>query len=219
MKRVSTRRSGGFDLAQSCEGLISDLKIVIAILFLWVNGLIWGDVYGQTPSSKRFYVELEPLQFLSDGFSVVGHYAISQRVQLGVNIFNSTLSEGLQDLVWNRQESFQLEARQSLGINVSLRYFLNRQKNHEGWVVSLPLGYETWELRETDTSASQDYDFYYVGPRIGYLWTPGKSNFYILAEAVLVIPLVSDGKVALSDDRIAINSLIPFPGLGIGYRF
>lgn len=181
--------------------------------------MLSGTLYGQSQAYKKFYVELEPLQFLSSGFSVVGHYALNQRTQVGFNVFNSTLGEGLNDLVWDIEGTPNLEARQSLGINLSVRYFLGTAKKHEGWVVSLPLGYETWELRDKDAGSSVDYDFIYLGPRIGYLWAPGESGFYLLAEAVAIVPVIRDEEVSLGSGLVEINPFVPFPGLGIGWRF
>ena len=175
------------------------------------------QTFAQDTGDRKVYVELEPLQFVSNGFSVVGHYAVSDRVQVGVNVFASTLSEGFNNLAFDFNEAIDLEATQELGINVSVRYFLS--KAHEGWVVSLPIGYETWELEDLNTGFSVDYDFWYLSPRVGYLWYPfRRKRFYVLGEVVGIVP-VTGSTVLLEDLPIEINPFIPLPGLGVGFRF
>ncbi len=85
-----------------------------------------SSAYAQDAADRKIYVELEPLQFISNGFSVVGHYAVGDRLQIGANVFASTLSEGFNSLVFDFDESIDLEATQRLGINLSVRYFLSK---------------------------------------------------------------------------------------------
>ena len=174
----------------------------------------------QNQEERKIYLELEPLQFFSSGFSIVGHYALNNRWQLGANIFASELSEGFNDLVFDFDESIDLLATQDLGINLSVRYFLNGEKGNEGWVVSLPIGYERWTLEDMNTDLEEGYNFWYLGPRIGYLWYPfKKKRFYVLAEAVVIVPISTDGEVDLGSSGIEVNPFVPFPGLGLGFRF
>lgn len=121
--------------------------------------------------SPRFLFELEPLQFISRGFSVVGHVAAGKCIQLGTNVFRSVLGSGLNDLAFDLSRSSDRRATQELGINVSVRYFPKGHHRYEGWVVSLPVGWETWRLEDAKTQTSAPYRFWYVSPRAGYLGT------------------------------------------------
>lgn len=174
----------------------------------------------QDQRERKIYLELEPLQFVSSGFSIVGHYALNGQWQVGTNVFASELSDGFNDLVFDFDESIDLLANQNLGINVSVRYFLDKEKGNKGWVVSLPIGYERWTLEDGNTNLEVDYDFWYISPRIGYLWHPfKKERFYVLVEAAAILPIRTDGEVALGASGIELNSFIPLPGLGLGFRF
>ena len=170
--------------------------------------------------APRFYVELEPLQFFSGGYSVVGHVAVGERWQVGANVFASELGEGLSDLAFaGVDDDLALGASQDLGVNVSARYFF--RPGHRGWVASLPVGYETWTLADEDTGREIDgYEFWYLGPRVGYLWYPfARQGLYVLGEAVAILPLARDAPAALSGRSVEIRSFVPLPGLGIGWRF
>ncbi len=84
----------------------------------------------------------------------------------------------------------------------------------------MPIGYETWELKDMNTNSTADYNFWYLSPRIGYLWYPfSKKRLYVLGEVVGIVPIVTDGTVLLDDSPVKLNPFIPFPGLGIGFRF
>ncbi|MEO1254812.1 MAG: hypothetical protein AAFY41_08005 [Bacteroidota bacterium] len=174
----------------------------------------------QSQEERKIYLELEPLQFASSGFSIVGHYALNNRWQIGTNVFASELSEGFNDLVFDFDESIDLLATQNFGINLSIRYFLNEENGNKGWVVSFPVGYEQWTLEDRNTNLEEDYNFWYISPRIGYLWYPiKKERFYILGEVAAILPLSTDGEVNIGSSEIEINPFIPLPGLGLGFRF
>ena len=193
------------------------IRTSLAVVFIF---LINFYSLAQDQEKRKIYLELEPLQFVSSGFSIVGHYSLNNRWQIGTNIFASELSEGLNDLVFDFNESIDLLATQNLGINLSVRYFLNEEKGNKGWVVSLPLGYERWTVEDRNTNLERDYNFWYLGPRIGYLWYPfKKERFYILGEAAVIVPISTDGEINLGASGIEVNPFIPLPGLGLGFRF
>ena len=182
--------------------------------------LITYSLNAQDQKERKIYLELEPLQFASNGFSIVGHYSLNDQWQIGTNVFASELSDGFNDLVFDFDESIDLLANQNFGINLSVRYFLSKEKGNKGWVVSLPVGYERWTLEDRNTSLEEDYNFWYISPRIGYLWHPfKKERFYVLVEAAAILPISSDGEIALGSSGIELNPFIPLPGLGLGFRF
>ncbi len=173
----------------------------------------------QDIENRKFYFELEPLQFVSGGFSVVAHYAVSDRIHIGTNVFAQTLSEGFNTIAFDfDDDALALEATQNFGLNISIRYFL--RKDNEGWVASLPIGYETWDFENKTTGTiTGNYDFWYIGPRIGYLWHPlKKKRLYLLGEIGAIIPLGIE-TATLDNLPIEANSFIPLPSIGIGIRF
>lgn len=175
---------------------------------------------GQDIKQKRFHFELEPLQFINSGWSVVGHYSINERLQIGTNVFSSELADGQNDLAFDFPGDVDLLAEQDLGINISVRFFLKKQEVQQGWVISLPIGWENWTLTDESNSENSSYQFWYLSPRIGYLWYPFKRNsFYVLGEAVGILPIIQDDDVVLNGNSISVNSFIPFPGLGLGFSF
>lgn len=177
----------------------------------------------QEEREPKFYLELRPLQFLMNGYSVVGHYALSDRMQLGVNVFAATLSERVTDLIWSTQGNIDLEAQQDIVLALSFRYFLVDAKGTSGWFVGAAAGVENYTLTDQERNEALDYRFYYVAPRIGYLWHPFKSklpNLFVVGEAVAVFPLIGDGEVTFSSgSRASINAVLPSPLIGMGYRF
>jgi len=191
------------------------------IFFLVLGGYFAPNfLFAQTIPENRFHLELEPLQFANRGWSVVGHYALNDRLQIGTNVFASVLSEGLNDFVFDVPGEGDMQARQNLGINLSIRYFLQKRAYQEGWLVSLPIGWERWTLRETATDEAQRYSFWYLSPRIGYLWYPfSQKRFYILGEAVGVLPILKGNPADFEEISVEIRSFIPFPGVGIGLAF
>ena len=188
---------------------------------LWLIVLIGiKPISAQEISSNKFFLELEPLQFVNNGWSVVAHYALNDRWQIGANVFASELSEGMNDFVFDIQGDVQFLAKQNVGLNISPRFFLQQKESQEGWVVSLPLGWETWTLSDQNSAEEIDYSFWYLSPRIGYLWYPfSAKRFYLLGEAVMILPIFRDDATTLSDASVEVNSLIPIPGLGIGLSF
>lgn len=174
----------------------------------------------QDQQARKIYIELKPFQFISGGYSVVGHYALNDQWHVGANVFASELSEGLHELVFNFDEAIALQANQNLAINVSFRYFLNKEKGAKGWVASVPLGYERWTLTDNNIDQEVAYEYWYLSPRIGYLWYPfKKERFYVIGEVIGVVPIITDGEVDLGPSGIELRSFIPIGGLGLGYRF
>ncbi len=163
------------------------------------------------------------MQFFMNGYSVVGHYALNDRMQLGVNVFAATLSEGVADFVWNMHGDIDLEAQQDIVLALSFRYFLAATEGNSGWFAGAATGVENYTLSDQERNEALDYRFYYIAPRVGYLWYPFQSklsNFFVVGEAVAVFPVVSDGEVTFSSgSRISINPVLPSPLIGIGYRF
>ncbi|MEM6698104.1 MAG: hypothetical protein AAF599_06895 [Bacteroidota bacterium] len=182
--------------------------------------LITLSAYSQEKRVPKIYVELKPLQFLSGGYSVVGHYALNDRWQLGANVFSSELSNAFNQLGFDYDDAIiDLMASQDFAINFSFRYFLNKQHPHKGWQLSLPVGYETWTLKDQNTDTEVSYEFWNISPRIGYLWYPLKrERFYILSEAVFAIPIISEGAVQLGNSSIQSNAIVPIPSIGLGIR-
>ena len=191
-------------------------------LIIVVLILLSFDAYSQEKRDPNIYIELKPLQFLSGGYSVVGHYALNDRWQVGTNIFASQLSEAFNQLGFNYDdEAIDLSASQDFAINFSFRFFLSKEHPHKGWQVSLPFGYETWTLTDRSTDAEVTYEFWNISPRIGYLWYPFRlkqERFYIMSEAVFAIPIISEGEVPLGSASIRSNPIVPIPSIGLGVR-
>ncbi|GMN08864.1 hypothetical protein MTsPCn9_06800 [Croceitalea sp. MTPC9] len=166
---------------------------------------------------------MRPLQFALKGYSVVGHYALNDRTQIGASVFAATLSDGIIDFVWDTEGSLELEAKQDIVIGLSYRYFLNKRKPHQSWFVGTAAGVEFYTLTNQNDGQELDYTFYFLAPRIGYIWYPLKSkvpNFFVTGEVVAVFPLINDGKVTFESGATAdINDFLPSPLIGIGYRF
>ncbi|MEM6842924.1 MAG: hypothetical protein AAF632_11915 [Bacteroidota bacterium] len=183
--------------------------------------LISFSSYSQEKREPKIYIELKPLQFLSGGYSVVGHYALNDHWHVGANVFASELSEGFNQIGFDYDDAtIDLRASQDFAINFSFRYFLSKQHPYKGWQLSLPFGYETWTLKDQNTDTEVTYEFWNISPRIGYLWYPfRKERFYIMAEAVFAIPFVSDEGVQLGNSTIKSNPIVPIPSIGLGYRF
>ncbi|MEL6339501.1 MAG: hypothetical protein AAFP04_07975 [Myxococcota bacterium] len=163
-----------------------------------------------------FSFELEPLQFVNRGYSVVAHYALSDRLHIGTNVFAQELSEGLAGLAFDFDgDALELEANQDFGVNLSVRYFLS--SNGEGWVASLPVGYERWSFDdEASGDTTEGFNFWYVSPRVGYLWY-FTEHFYVLGEFSLIIPFARSSEPTLSGQKIELRPVIPFPGIGLGF--
>ncbi len=182
--------------------------------------LITFSAHSQEKRVPRIYVELKPLQFLSGGYSVVGHYALNDRWHIGANVFASELSDAFNQIGFDYDDAIiDLRASQDFAINFSFRYFLNKQHPHKGWQLSLPVGYETWILKDRNTDTEITYEFWNISPRIGYLWYPFKmERFYIMSEVVFAIPLISEGEVQLGNSTIKSNAIVPIPSIGLGIR-
>ncbi len=183
-----------------------------------------GYIHAQTNTSKsKFYIELRPLQFVLNGYSVVGHYTLTDRMQIGASVFAATLSDNITDFVWDTTGPLDLEARQDIVFGLSFRYFLNKERPHSNWFLGMAAGAEFYTLTNQDDNQELDYTFYYIAPRIGYLWYPAKlklPNFYIAAEAVVVFPFIDDGEATFESGGTAeIGNILPSPLIGIGYRF
>ncbi|MEO1437666.1 MAG: hypothetical protein AAFV80_19160 [Bacteroidota bacterium] len=189
-------------------------------LILVVLALVSFNAYAQEKREPKIYMELKPLQFLSGGYSVVGHYALNDRWHVGANVFASELSSAFNRLGFNYDaDIIDLKASQDFAINFSFRYFLNKKHPHKGVQVSTALGYETWTLQDQNTESEVTYNFWAISPRIGYLWYPlKKERFYIMSEAVFAIPIVSNGEVQLGNSTIKSNPIVPIPSIGLGVR-
>ena len=83
-----------------------------------------------------------------------------------------------------------------------------------------PIGWETWTIRDPETEGEASYAFWDLSPRIGYLWYPLKNkHFYLLVEAITIIPIIQDAPVLFTDTEVAVRSLIPLPSRGFGLAF
>ncbi|MEO0528362.1 MAG: hypothetical protein AAFZ89_14110 [Bacteroidota bacterium] len=174
----------------------------------------------QEEHTHKYYFEVRPIPFLLNGYSLTAHYATDDRSQLGFSVFGSTLSEGVNDLVWDIEGEIDLEARQDIALGLSYRYFLSRKKGHKNWYAGVAIGYENYTLTNENFGDSFDWNFYFAAPRIGFFWYPFKTNLFLSTEAVLVIPLIKDDDVTFnSGASVTINGIIPAPVIGIGFRF
>jgi len=182
--------------------------------------LISLSAYSQEERVPKIYIELKPFQFLSGGYSVVGHYALNDRWHVGANVFASELSDGFKQLGFDYDDAIiDLNASQDFAINISFRYFLSKKHPNKGWQFSVPIGYETWTLEDQNTDTEVTYEFWNISPRIGYLWYPfKKERFYIMGEGIFAIPLISNEGVQLGDSRIKSNRIVPIPSIGLGIR-
>ncbi|MCI4671754.1 MAG: hypothetical protein MRZ79_26670 [Bacteroidia bacterium] len=197
---------------------MGNLQTTLITILFWVVSST--SIFAQGVKPNKFHFELEPIQFINSGWSVVGHYAISKRLQIGSNAFAQIAPESFNNFAFDISGDIDLLAEQEFGINLSVRYFLQEKEVQEGWVISLPLGWETWRLTDEGTEVGADYSFWYLSPRIGYLWYPFKEkNFYLLGEAVAIIPIIMDDAIQFDNSTVAINSLIPIPSIGIGIAF
>ncbi|MEL6254526.1 MAG: hypothetical protein AAFR87_21130 [Bacteroidota bacterium] len=192
-------------------------KTIFVLIFI---ATFCSSLFGQGVNGNRFHFEIEPLQFINNGWSVVGHYAINNRLQIGTNAFAQVLPESSHDFAFNISTEGDLLIEQDFGMNVSIRYFLQEREFQEGWVLSLPLGWETWTITDQQSNTAEKYAFWYLSPRIGYLWYPfQKKQVYLLGEAVGIIPIRRDNNVEFADTEISIKSIVPLPSLGIGMAF
>ncbi|WP_430909299.1 hypothetical protein [Maribacter sp. 2-571] len=198
------------------------LPTLLAIL-MGIVPCISQNTKGSDPLSSKFYLELRPIQFLLSGYSVVGHYAVSERSQLGLNVFVATLSEGITDFVWDTQGVLDLEAKQDIVLSVSYRYFLNKNKPQHNWFMGSAIGAEFYTLTNLNDSQQIPYTFFFVAPRIGYKWHPFTAKLpqlYVVGEAVVVFPIFDDGTVPFNSGATAqIGSVLPSPLVGIGIQF
>ena len=187
---------------------------------LLLTAMLSVSAWGQQAPLNRWHFEVEPLQFVNRGWSVVAHYTISTRFQIGTNAFSQVLSPGLTNFAFPGSGGRSIQATQDFGMNLSIRYFLQERDLQSGWVTSLPLGWETWTIRDPETEGEASYAFWYLSPRIGYLWFPLKNkHFYLLGEAIAIIPIIQDAAVLFTDTEVAVRSLIPLPSLGLGLAF
>ena len=198
------------------------MKRIIILLFAlsFFSHLTRGQAQ---ESSPHFYIELRPLQFIMDGYSIVGHYALNETTQIGATVFSSTLSSNVTDFIWDTEGSFSLEAKQNIVLSLSYRRFLNKAKPNQGWFVGLAAGVEYYTLTNLSNREELDYDFYFLAPRLGHMLYPLKyklPNFFISLEAVVVFPIITDGTANFSNGATAeINNVLPSPLIGLGYRF
>ncbi len=181
--------------------------------------------YGQIPDNpeRKWFLEARPIQFVLNGYSIVGHYAVNDRMQIGASIFAATLSDGITDLIWDSKGPLDLEAKQDIVFGLSYRYFLGKNKSHRGFFTGAAAGAEFYTLTNRDDRQELPYTFYYVAPRLGYMWYPLRKkapNFYISGEAVVVVPIITDGTVSFNSEATTeINRILTSPLVGIGYRF
>ncbi len=188
-------------------------------IFLLIS-LSLSTLQGQNLPINRFHFELEPLQFINNGWSIVGNYSINKRLQIGMNGFAQVLPETSNDFAFDISNEMDLQITQDFGMNISIRYFLKESDIQEGWVISLPLGWETWTLTDEVSNTSQKYAFWYLSPRVGYLWYPlNKKRFYLLGELIGIIPISTDNNVQFGETKISINPFIPLSSIGIGVAF
>ena len=175
---------------------------------------------------KKFYLELRPIQFLLNGYSLVGHYKTGARSQLGINVFAATLTDGITDFVWNTDPGLDIEAQQDIVIAVSYRYFPGKKSEQQGFFLGMSVGLENYSLTERSLSEEQGYNFWYLAPRVGYLWHPFRkaqsaaADLFVALEAVGVLPLFkSDPALFSAGGSAEINNFLPSPLIGIGFRF
>lgn len=191
------------------------------LCLLIIVALSIGELKGQ--KEPRFYSEIRPIQFVLNGFSFSGHYNLNDKVHLGGSIFSATLSDGITDALWSTSGAIDLKARQDVVLSLSVRYFLNPKRPNSDWYLGTAAGVEFYTLTNTLDNQDQDYTFYFLAPRLGYLWYPLKRkvpNLFVLAEAILVFPIIDDGEAVFDAGGTArINDILPSPLVGIGYRF
>ena len=201
-------------------------KHIILLLLLSIPTLTKAQEANPDKKEPKVLVEIRPIQYVLNGYSLVGHYKTGKRSQFGINVFAATLSDGITDFAWNTSQDLDMEAKQDLVLALSYRYFLQKDKRHKGFFFGLSLGWENYTLTERSRNEQQSYEFWYLAPRLGYQWQPFQkketsiSNFFLAIEAVGVIPIIKDDKATFSNGGLAeINNFLPSPLIGIGFQF
>jgi len=186
------------------------IALTIAFMFLLLNNKIHSqDALGglSIESSIPFW--------LSDGYSVgATYYTPNSHFSFGSSIEGLTYTnENLKETVFKNGENLE-QVRLRFLIRTEVRYYLKMDK--EGFYGGVRIGYEEWKIKFKGFEASVDDSF--VSPIVGYCWYPWGKKGLMIHPYLGAIFILGEGEAILADETFKLNSILPNPGIIIGWR-
>lgn len=181
------------------------MRIATIILILLI--LFSSKTFAQSDRSPRFDIDIDPIAFALNGFSVHGGYLNGAwRFDLGVF--------GIDIPVWLRgNEDFNSSF---IGAGWKVDRFFKGQP--DGYFAGLDGGIQWLNVTHKATDMDKDRVQYMLGLRGGYRWNTGIWNLFVTPWLGLGYSLNAEN-VEINGDVFESSSFTPFPTIHIGWVF
>lgn len=166
-----------------------------------------SPAFAQPSQHANFDIEIDPIAYTMNGFSVHGGYHIDRwRIDLGVF--------GLEHPDWlHGNDDF---TSSFIGAGWKLDRYFNDYA--DGWFAGLEGGVMQLEVTHRDIDTEHNRLHYSVGVRGGYRWNTGLGKLYIVPWLGLGVTLNAED-ITVNGDVYENSVFQPFPTVHLGWIF
>jgi len=186
------------------------MKKVIATLLFAV--LTVDSSAQETHSANRFEVEIDPIAYLLQGYSLHGVY-VYDRIRTDLGVFGITQPEG-----YGGNDGFQVKTQ---GLGVKVNYLLDE---NERWFAGIGMGYSNNRITLQGTNETHNQNVFGVGIHAGYRWFVTENEVSAFRNLYLAPWCSVDynhtvNDVSFTAKKYKQHPVSFFPTVHIGYRF
>jgi hypothetical protein len=166
----------------------------------------------QTPNNTRFEVEVDPIAYALNGYSLHG-ILVHKKLRFDVGVFGIKQPDG-----YSGNKGF---STYTSGYGLKVNYLFGK---NETWFSGVGLGYSTNHVTHQATNQENKQAVVGVGVHIGYRWfmfkqrTSMVKNLYLGPWASLDFN-TADKKIAAANQNYIQPRFSIFPTVHIGYKF
>ncbi len=199
-------------------------RVLLVCLMVGVSGVSLAQRYRYAPLYSRGYssslsVELDPVAFLLDGYSVHLRYRpmFSERFLLGVGAYAMDLPEVLVDVnSANRDRGWNARIRSAYTLHAEL---YAREVN-AGWFIGEQVGFQNFRIsNHRENGGHADFSAFIAMTYGGYSWSPRNRLLYVKPWIGLGFTDKIDGISHIGSSRYKVGLLFPMAALHVGYTF
>ena len=162
-----------------------------------------------TQDRPHFMLEIDPATFAMNGYSAHARMALGQDSKwvLGFGVYGLDIPKLMVDMdPKNRDKGW--DVRLTFGAGLFADRFISA--NHEGAFVGVQVASQQYRLRNTSLL---------LMPRVGYLWKPGSSGFYLMPWMGVGYADKVSGSAQVAGVDYHLSKVMAFATVHAGWQF
>lgn len=169
--------------------------------------------------SSRLSIELDPLTFLSKGYSLHVRYQpmFADRFLIGLGTYAMELPEPMLDMNRNnRDKGWNARIRSAYFVTAE---FYAKRANH-GWFLGEQIGFQSFKVSNNkEVGSTASFNNLLLLTHVGYSWHPYKGSFFVKPWIGLGFTEMIDGTNEVGELAYDTGPWFPFFTVHLGYTF